>query len=125
MVAKSARPSRMNPATRALCFGYRNPPPGQKKLPFWKIGELLGYSEGAVRECVNTFSDVKSKRGRKTGWRKTTKAEDKVIMEKFHKVRPPGQQLLSPRGGLAAGQLALQSPRARPTAIGCGVLGGN
>lgn len=76
--------------TKALCYGYRNPPPGQKKLAYNKIAGLVGFTEGAVRESVATFLDVKKKRGRKKGWRKTTKAEDQVIMEKFHKVRPPG-----------------------------------
>ena len=45
---------------------------------------------GAVQEAVKTFHDHKEQVGRKVGWRKTTKAEDKQIMVTFHKFRPPG-----------------------------------
>ena len=68
MVAKPDKKRRMNLGTKALCYGYRNPPPGQKKLPYNKIAELVGFSEGAVRETVATFLDVQNKRGRKKGW---------------------------------------------------------
>ena len=39
---------------------------------------------------IKNFYEEKAKRGRKVGWRKTTKAEDKVLMDKFHQLRPPG-----------------------------------
>ena len=44
----------------------------------------------AISEAASTFKDEKEKRGRKTGWRKTTKDEDKIIIQKFHHLRPPG-----------------------------------
>jgi len=38
---------------------------------------------------------VKNKRGRKLGQRDTTKAEDRKIMQTFHKLRPPGHYINS------------------------------
>lgn len=88
--------AQMDEKNRALCFFYRNPPKGHKKLAFVKIVRLVKNkagdepSEGAVRECVKNFHNDKATRGRKVGWRKTTKAEDKVVIKSFHKLRPPG-----------------------------------
>ena len=67
---KKSKPPRMSEKTKAICYGYRNPPPGQKKLSFNKIKDLVklenGHNptEGAVRLCVKTFGEVKNKRGR-------------------------------------------------------------
>ena len=47
-------------------------------------------SIGALAEVAATFKDQKEKRGRKSGQRATTKEEDKIIKQKFHKLRPPG-----------------------------------
>ena len=47
-------------------------------------------TEGAVRQCVMKFHEPKAKRGRKSGYRKTSKAEDKVVLQTFRKLRPPG-----------------------------------
>jgi transposase len=46
--------------------------------------------ESAVREAAATFTSVKQKVGRRKGWRKTSKIDDKRIIKAFHKVRPPG-----------------------------------
>lgn len=88
--------AQMDDKNRALCFLYRNPPKGQKKLPYSKIADKVRNKDGgnptpaAVRDCVTNFHKPKATPGRKKGWRKTTKAEDKTILKKFHKVRPPG-----------------------------------
>ena len=39
---------------------------------------------------VAAAEEEKAQRGRKIGWRCTSKAEDKKIITKFHKLRPPG-----------------------------------
>ena len=44
----------------------------------------------AISLAARTYKDEKQKRGRKVGQRKTTKQEDKVIMQTFHKKRPKG-----------------------------------
>ena len=79
----------MTPDERALCYAYRFPPKGTRKMAYNKISEIIGFPAGGIRECVRTFLDEKATRGRKQGWRKTTKAEDRVILQKFHKVSPP------------------------------------
>jgi hypothetical protein len=47
-------------------------------------------TEGAVSMAARDFTDEKSQRGRKEGFKATTKAEDKEILKVFHKLRPPG-----------------------------------
>ena len=88
----------MDVANRALCFAYRNPPAGQTKTP-WKtiIKDKLVVNTrgkvptiGAMSMAVKEFKTPKMKRGRKKGQRKTSRAEDRVITQTFHKVRPPG-----------------------------------
>ena len=37
-----------------------------------------------------SFTTKKETRGRKTGHRKTSKVENKIILKSFHKLRPPG-----------------------------------
>ena len=86
----------MNAENRALCVFYRNPPNGSKRLTYAKIAEIVQNEDGehpteeAVRRCVVNFHEPKAKRGRKAGYRKTSKAEDKVILQAFRKLRPPG-----------------------------------
>ena len=93
---RDAMVAQMSPENRALCFFYRNPPNGDKKLTYAKIADLVQNedgehpTEGAVRHCVLNFHSAKDKRGRKAGYRKTSKAEDKVILQAFRKLRPPG-----------------------------------
>jgi hypothetical protein len=86
----------MDAKNRALCFLYRNPGKGKDRLPFSEIAKLVRnkdggpVKEGGVRGCVASFHMPKGKRGRKVGWRKTSKAEDRSVIKTFHKVRPPG-----------------------------------
>ena len=47
-------------------------------------------SPGAVSLAARDFKLVKKKRGRRLGWKKTSKAEDKKLMQNFKRLRPPG-----------------------------------
>ena len=88
--------ARMDEATRALCYAHRHPLPGVKKTKLEDLQKLLKKKDGstpsisAIAEAAESFTQPKLKRGRKKGWRKTTKAEDKKLMVVFHKARPPG-----------------------------------
>ena len=65
-------------------------------MTYAKIADLVQNedgehpTEGAVRQCVSKFHSAKGKRGRKSGYRKTSKAEDRAILQAFRKLRPPG-----------------------------------
>ena len=86
----------MGAKNSALCFFDRNPPNGAKKLTYTEIAEIIRNeddehpTEGAFRQCVLNFHEPKAKRGRKAGYRKTSKAEDKLVLQTFLKLRPPG-----------------------------------
>ena len=89
----------MNAENRALCFFYRNPPPGSsiaKPLKWTAIAKMVWNADGrthptpdAVRKCVLGWRSVRKARGRKKGWRKTTQAEGKQIIASFHRARRP------------------------------------
>ena len=87
----------MNAENRALCFFYRNPPPGYGAPMRWSaIAERVWNSDGCthptaagVRKCVLSWRAERQRRGRKPGWRKTTPVEDKRIMGSFFKARFP------------------------------------
>ena len=88
----------MDEKNRALAFFYRNPPPGSgvKPLPYTAICKLVRKKNGkqpgksAVREAVSTFKQPSSPRGRKTGWRKSTTAENKAIVKTMLRLRGGG-----------------------------------
>ena len=88
----------MDLANRAHCYALRNPPPGVKKTPIATIikekmvRKLDGKvpTPGGISYAAATFKSEKAQRGRKEGWRKTTKAEDREIVKKFHHLRPLG-----------------------------------
>ena len=86
----------MDMANKAICYAHRNPPPGCKKTPLSDIRKIVRNTAGgkvtlqAISTAARTFHDEKEKRGRKKGWKKTTKAEDKKVLSTFHKLRPPG-----------------------------------
>ena len=92
----------MSPALQALCFFYRNPPPdsGVKPQPYRKIPGLLKAPHlgvGRIKMAVKRFHCEKKSRGRKTGWRKTTPAEDAKIFSCLQKVRLPLGSLVEAR----------------------------
>ena len=99
-MGKAVTTSQMNFANRAKCFAFRFPARG-KPVPISEIRrrklvtKVDGTvpSQGAISEAANTFLEEKDIRGRKDGWRKTSKTEDKQIMKTFHKVRPPGHSI--------------------------------
>ena len=47
-------------------------------------------SAGAISMAARDFKEQKLERGRKKGSKATTRAEDKLIMKAFNKMRPPG-----------------------------------
>ena len=87
----------MDERTRALCYFYRHPPPGSNIKPqkFSKIALLVRkpgqprLKPDTIRKVVVAFHSHRSARGRKAGWRKTSPAEDKLILKTFLKVRQP------------------------------------
>ena len=86
----------MDMANKALCYAHRNPPPGNKETKLEDIQNIVRNMDGgevslqAISLADKTFHQEKQQRGRKKGWRKTTKAEDKFLLKTFHKLRPPG-----------------------------------
>lgn len=81
----------------ALCYYYRNPPKdsGAKKTKFSKLPALVaapGKPKPSISACkmaVARFHNSGPGRGRPAGSRKTSAAEDKVILSTFLKVRLP------------------------------------
>ena len=96
--AMSTSTAQMDIRNRALCYALRNPPTGVKKVSIAKIikDKLVVKTDGSVPTpggislAASTFLEEKGTRGRKTGWRKTTKEEDKKLLKTFHFHRPPG-----------------------------------
>ena len=83
--ADAERPAGLDAAMQALCFCYRNPPPSSEVMPqaYTAIPQLIGRpttSIGAIKMAVRRFGKDKTPRGRRTGWRKTTKADDACII---------------------------------------------
>ena len=97
-MGKQATSSQMDMANRALCYALRNPPPGVEKTKLCDIvkQKLVKKMDGsvptpgAISEAAEQFMADKDTRGRKEGWRKTSKAEDRAILQKFLHLRPPG-----------------------------------
>ena len=88
----------MSPENRALCYFYRNPPPGSNRAPLrwaaiaslvWNVDGETHPTPSAVRKCVLGWQRERQRRGRKKGTRKTTTCEDKIIKQCFHKARRP------------------------------------
>ena len=87
----------MDAENKALCYFYRHPPPSSNVPPssYAKIADMVVKKDGeqpsvgGVFNAVKEFRKAKKVRGRRIGWRKTTKHEDKVIKATFHKLRPP------------------------------------
>ena len=94
--SKKSKFARMDEANRALCFAYRNPPPGVAKTPFKDLIKLVKKTDGsrptigAVSDAAATFKNEVGAIGRPLGAKKTTKAEDRKLMQTFKKLRPPG-----------------------------------
>ena len=91
-----ATTAQMDLANKALCFALRNPPKGYEKVPYTDILKVVRKEDGtaptigAICGAAQTFRDVKGKRGRPKGCKKTTKEEDRKLLSVFKKLRPPG-----------------------------------
>ena len=109
-----------------MCYFYRFPPKdsGVCPLSYPRIAQIVRKQDGTpptaegVRLAVRDFYREKFQRGRKQGWRKTSAAEDKVLMKTFHKVRPAGAGVVARdvADALPArlqGQLCLKTIRSR------------
>ena len=81
-----ATTAQMDLANKALCFALRNPPTGYEKVPYTDILKVVRKEDGtaptigAICGAAQTFQDVKGKRGRPKGCKKTTKGEDKKLL---------------------------------------------
>jgi hypothetical protein len=88
--------ARMDAANRALCYAHRNPPKGVAKTPYRLLKTIVKMQNrkpptvSAMSQAAASFLKEKQVRGRKKGWRKTSKAEDRKILAVFKENRPPG-----------------------------------
>ena len=100
-VKNKATSAKMNLANQAICFAMRNPPSGKPKMPYSDILKMVSKTDGskptisAMSQAAMIFKEEKGQRGRPEGSNKTTKAEDKMLMATFHKIRPPGYGVTS------------------------------
>jgi hypothetical protein len=73
-----------------------NPPKGQKKMSFKDIQKIVRKKDGSkpkigsICDAAKNYKKAKMLRGRPKGCKKTDKGEDKILMETFKKLRPPG-----------------------------------
>ena len=100
---KKSSTAKMDLANRALCFALRNPPEGTPKTPYNKIRELVRKTDGtkptpgAMCDAAKNFKIKKGQVGRPAGSKKTSKKEDKKLLDVFHEIRPPGHGVTSRR----------------------------
>ena len=94
MVASTAQ---MDDANRAICYTLRHPRNiGDKPMKYGDIRKIVRKTDGrkptiqSIADAASSWKDAKGQRGRPKGVRKTTKLQDKKILQTFHKVRPPG-----------------------------------
>ena len=89
----------MDAENKALAYVLRHPPAewAVKPLSYVRIAaHFVKKPDGSrpetstVRKAAKSFAKAKSKRGRATGWRKTTPEDDAIILRLFRKLRPPG-----------------------------------
>ena len=83
--------AQMDARNRALCGAFRNPREGttevtladivSKKLVVCKDRQVP--SEGAILKAAKQYFAEEQQRGRKEGWRKTSKVEDLKILHTF------------------------------------------
>jgi hypothetical protein len=83
--------AKMDAANKALCFALRR---SGTKLK--DIRKLVKKTDGkrpslsAISQAARSFNTEKQQRGRKLGKNKTTKEEERKVIQVFHKLRPPG-----------------------------------
>ena len=123
---KGGSTGQMDDANRAICYALRHPPGGGKPMPLNQIQKLV-HKKGNKKErptlqaislAAQTYKEKKGQRGRPQGSNATTKAEDKKIMQVFHKWRPPGHGVDSRKVHTHLPQ-RLQKKIGRKTVIRC------
>ena len=88
--------SQMDDATRAMCYALRRPGRGHKPMKYADIRKVVKKTDRsrpsvqAIAQAVAAYPLEKKLRGRKKGWSKTSRDEDKTILKTFHQKRPPG-----------------------------------
>ena len=90
--------AQMDFQNRLRCHSLRNPSPGTKAMSLRAIvaQKLVRKTDGsvpsveAINKAAKSFTEEKKQRGRREGWRKTTKKEDRALLATFHKLRPKG-----------------------------------
>jgi hypothetical protein len=66
-------------------------------MPYLEILKHVKKKDGsapsirAVQNAVYTWATDRKQVGRKEGWRKTTKKDDRTILAKFNELRPPAR----------------------------------
>ena len=93
----AAMPS-MDETTKALCYKYRHPPPGQEAKTYEEIAQLVLCKDRkthptkmGVWKAVQGYGSKKKRAvGRPKGAQQPPAKENKVILKAFHKKRPPG-----------------------------------
>jgi hypothetical protein len=114
---KGRSAAKMDDANRAMCYALRHPPAGGKPMKLGDIQKLVRKTDrtipgiAAIAEAADNFKKPKGQRGRPQGSKKTTKKEDKLILTKFHKLRPPGH-------GINSGKLRRSLPKKLQKKIG-------
>lgn len=93
---KKTKFARMDEENRAMCFALRHPPNGGKPAKLEDICKVVWKKDGkhpginAVHDAAKNYNAEKGTRGKPPGATKTSKAENKKIMDTFHRIRPPG-----------------------------------
>ena len=86
----------MNAENLALCRLYRKPVGDKLPLAYADIAKLVKKKDGtrptrqAVYYAVQDFNQAPAKRGRKAGWRKTSKTKDVCMPKTFKRLRRDG-----------------------------------
>ena len=100
---KKGTTAQMDLVNQAICYAMRNPPRGKPKMAYKDIMKMVAKTDGskptvaAMCLCAQNFKKRKGQRGRPEGSNKTSKAEDKVLLDTFKKLRPPGHGVTSRR----------------------------
>ena len=73
---------------------FRNPPDcwDVEPMPYKDIRDFIDRPDLVIKtiaSVVHRFGNERTQRGRKEGWRKTTRSEDAQILKAFCKVRKP------------------------------------
>ena len=88
--------ARIDAANRTLAYAMRKPRDHGKRRSWSYIAQHVKKTDGsrpsvrALQRIVKQWPSAAKTPGRKKGWRKTSPEDDKLILEKFHELRPPG-----------------------------------